>query len=252
VSVPKARLRPARLPWGSSRLGAAWRRLDSVAGRVRGVRFAPSGAARAACAALMMLVASNLAAGAPQEPPTHRPLRSHVEGAAPNPTEPLRFSGYPQAPAFAVVPRKPQLGFYPCSQCHQALPVDTRPRKLEAAPHVADLPHGRGRMWCLNCHQAKPRDELVSLRGERIDFDRSDPLCGQCHGDRHRDWHFGGHGKRLANWRGERVLYACTHCHDPHNPAVQPRSPLAPPPLRAGLSARFPPLHAQPPSGSQR
>jgi hypothetical protein len=200
-----------------------------------------------AVGALVAVVVSSLAADAPSAPPTHRPLRTNVEPAAPNPTEPLRFAGYPGAPAFTVEPRKPHLALYPCSQCHQALPLNTTPRKLEAAPHVADLPHGNGRMWCLNCHQARPRDELVSLRGERIDFDRSDQVCGQCHGDRHRDWHFGGHGKRVARWAGERVLYACTHCHDPHNPAVPPRAPLAPPPLRAGLDALPPRAHAMPP-----
>jgi hypothetical protein len=175
--------------------------------------------------------------------PTHRPLRSHVEPAGPNPTEPLRFDGYPGATPFVVVPRKDQIALYPCSNCHKVLPLNTTPRKLVAAPHVADLPHGKGRLWCLNCHQGKDRDQLVSLRGQNIDFDRADQQCGQCHGDRHRDWHFGAHGKRAEVWRGDRKLYACTHCHDAHNPALQPRAPGPPPPVRAGLMSRLPSAH---------
>jgi hypothetical protein len=181
----------------------------------------------------------------------HRPLRTHVEPPPPVATEPLRFEGYPTAPPFTVVPRKAHLALYPCTTCHAALPVNPTPRKLAAAPHAADLQHGKGRMWCLNCHNPTDRSTLISVRGEKIDFNRSDQLCGQCHGDRHRDWQHGGHGKRVAYWRGERELYACTHCHDPHNPVLQARGAQSPPPLRAGLSLRFPPLHAQPPAAKQ-
>jgi hypothetical protein len=210
--------------------------------------------------AALLLTAWLLAAGpwawagpvtAEVPPVPHRPLRSHVEPPVPPvPTDPLRFDGYATAPAFTVVPRKEHLALYPCTTCHAALPVNPTPRKLVAAPHVADLQHGKGRMWCLNCHSAGDRSTLVSVRGEKIDFNRSDQLCGQCHGDRHRDWQHGGHGKRVAFWRGDRQLYACTHCHDPHNPVLAPRSPQ-PPPLRAGLASRFPPLHAQPPAAAR-
>lgn len=196
--------------------------------------------------------AAGATASPPAEPaasgPRHRSLRTHVEPAAPNPTEPLVFEGYRDAPPFEVVPRKQHLTLYPCSTCHKVLPLNTTPRKLVAAPHVADLPHGKGRMWCLTCHQANDRDQLVSLRGQKIDFDRADQQCGQCHGDRHRDWHFGAHGKRAGGWRGERQLYSCTHCHDAHNPVLQPRAPGPPPPLRAGLVAHPVLPHAAPPA----
>ena len=36
-------------------------------------------------------------------------------------------------------------------------------------------------MWCLDCHLGKDRDTLRSVSGERIDFDQSYLLCGQCH-----------------------------------------------------------------------
>lgn len=176
------------------------------------------------------------AAGPASAVPTHRPLRDNRPPGVPEPTDPQVFDGYAAAPAFTVVPRKGQLALYPCSQCHKVLPLNTQPRKLVAAPHPAALQHGNGRFWCLDCHQAKDRDVLHAVGGAAIDFDRSDQLCGQCHGTRHRDWAFGAHGKRVAVWQGERQLYACTHCHDPHNPLIAPRAPSRPPPVRAGLA----------------
>lgn len=109
------------------------------------------------------------------------------------------------------------------------------PRKLVAAPHPAALDHGRGRIWCLDCHQLKDRDHLHTLAGEPVDFDAAYLVCGQCHFNRQRDWYFGAHGKRVGNWRGERVIYSCTACHDPHSPSLKPRAPSPPPPVRAGL-----------------
>jgi hypothetical protein len=172
----------------------------------------------------------------PEAPPTaHRPLRAQSAAAAPTPTEPRTFNGYPGAP-FAVVARKQALVLYPCTQCHAVLPKNPTPRKLVAAPHVADLPHGGGRMWCLDCHDFEDRSRLVGIRGDAIDFDQSHLQCGQCHGNRHRDWWYGGHGKRASGWNEARVVWNCTHCHDPHDPTLAPRAPSPPPPVRAGLA----------------
>jgi len=182
-----------------------------------------------------------LAAEAPVAPaapataaPTHVPLRQNADGEPPPPNEPEVFNGYGQAPAFAVVPQKDSLTFYPCTQCHKAIPPNATPRKLEA-PHPAALNHGKGRMWCLDCHQIDDRDSLRTLKGQKVDFNDSHLVCGQCHSNRHKDWYFGAHGKRAVNWKGERELFNCTHCHDPHDPAVKPRKPSKAPPVRAGL-----------------
>ena len=168
------------------------------------------------------------------KPPTHRPLRENVEATVPEPTEPRVFSGYPDAPAFTVVPRTDKFAIYPCTTCHQALPPNPKPRKLQS-PHPAALLHGSGRMWCMDCHTLKNRDVLHTIRGEPVDFNQSHLVCGQCHANRHKDWVFGGHGKRVESWQGERVLYNCTHCHDPHDPTTKPREPSKAPPIRAGL-----------------
>jgi hypothetical protein len=198
------------------------------------------GSLGAAAIAILVLATGTLRAAEPATDPlpapTHRPLRANRPFAPPNPVPPRRFEGYAGAASFRVLPQKPGILLFPCTQCHAAKPPDPTPRALVGAPHVADLPHGNGRMWCIACHKLDDRDLLVLLDGTPVDFDDAHLVCGQCHGNRHRDWWFGAHGKRAANWSGERVIWNCTHCHDPHQPALAPRKPSKPPPLRARLS----------------
>lgn len=189
-----------------------------------------------------LLFAATIASGAESmSAPTHRSLRDNAQIDLTTPTEPLSFSGYADASAFKVVPQKPGLTLFPCTNCHAALPPNPTPRLL-ASPHVASLPHGNGRFWCVDCHDLKERDHLRGLKGQAIDFDDSYLVCGQCHFRQQKDWYYGAHGKRVANWRGEREIYSCTHCHDPHDPVLKPRAPSAPPKIRAGLTAM--PTHA--------
>ena len=146
----------------------------------------------------------------------------------------LSFEGYPNAPTFTVAPPKRRVR--PCTRCHAKMEPDPTIRVLEDAPHVDVLNHGKGRIWCLTCHDEKDRNYLHTQTGEKVEFTKSYLVCGSCHSDRQKDWYFGGHGKRKTNWQGTRVIYNCTHCHDPHEPAIQPRKPKSPPPVRAGLS----------------
>lgn len=144
------------------------------------------------------------------------------------------FDGYPGMPALTVVPRQAEIRFFPCQNCHKFLASNPQVRAL-SAPHTNELDHGEGRLWCMNCHASDDRDYLVTLLGERVEYDESHLVCGGCHGNRHRDWYFGAHGKRADTWQGERRVYSCAHCHNPHAPALEPRAPEAPPPVRAGL-----------------
>lgn len=147
---------------------------------------------------------------------------------------PLRFEGYAGAPDVSVVPRTDQLFFYPCDQCHAVMEPNPQIRELNVM-HNAEMDHGRGRLWCLSCHDLDNRDYLRTFLDEPVEFDQSHIVCGGCHANRHRDWAFGVHGKRVENWQGERTQYNCTHCHDPHSPAIEPRAPSPAPPVRAGL-----------------
>ncbi len=143
------------------------------------------------------------------------------------------------APRFIVKLRKEsELDFFPCQDCHEEEEPNLRVRELEEEHEDIELTHGDQQFWCLTCHLSGNLDHLRSLEDRGIDFDRSYRLCGQCHFQRHNDWLFGVHGKRVGNWRGERNLYLCTECHDPHSPAIEAIPPNPPPKVRKGLHYR--------------
>ncbi len=144
------------------------------------------------------------------------------------------FSQYLDKAPPNVPPRKDNLTFYPCSQCHANWQTDETPRIL-APVHEVSLKHGEGRIWCLTCHDPKDRDQLRTVRDGKVDFDEAWKVCGQCHSNRQKDWYYGAHGKRVYDWKGEPTRYNCTHCHNPHRPPFMQRKPQPKPPVRAGL-----------------
>ncbi|MGC8763545.1 MAG: hypothetical protein ACP5VN_07945 [Acidobacteriota bacterium] len=80
------------------------------------------------------------------------------------------------------------------------------------------------------------------MDGQLIGFSKSYLLCGQCHGDKLRDWRVGVHGKRTGQWNGRKEYLLCVHCHNPHSPHFAPLKPLPPPvpptqilPVKGGL-----------------
>ena len=91
--------------------------------------------------------------------------------------------------------------------------------------------HDSENRWCLDCHDKNNRDSLKLASGKLIGFDESYKLCGQCHGDKLRDWKVGVHGKRTGEWNGRKQYLLCVHCHNPHSPKFKPVKPL-PPPVR--------------------
>lgn len=121
-------------------------------------------------------------------------------------------------------------GIFPCTQCHdgKTVKLNTTRRKLVDMHDDIVLKHGPNR-WCLDCHSAEHRDHLHLVDGELIDFSKSYLLCGQCHGDKLRDWKVGVHGKRTGHWNGEKQYLLCVHCHNPHSPHFKPLKPLPPP-----------------------
>ena len=72
---------------------------------------------------------------------------------------------------------------------------------------------------------------LRSASGEPIKFEESYKLCGQCHGEKYRDWKAGVHGKRTGEWNGRKTYLLCVNCHDPHSPKFKSMTPM-PPPVR--------------------
>jgi len=98
------------------------------------------------------------------------------------------------------------------------------------------LKHDAEHRWCLDCHDAENRDSLHLASGERISFEQSYLLCGQCHGEKLRDWRAGVHGRRTGNWNGSKGYFLCAHCHNPHQPRFRAIAPKPAPerPARPG------------------
>jgi hypothetical protein len=116
-------------------------------------------------------------------------------------------------------------GIYPCSNCHSLMPVNPTRRELSGFHTDIVLRHDEENRWCLDCHDADNRDLLHRASGEPILFEESYRLCGQCHGEKYRDWRAGIHGRRTGDWNGHKSYLLCAHCHNPHEPHFQPIQP---------------------------
>lgn len=135
------------------------------------------------------------------------------------------------------VPRPPfSEGIFPCSMCHKYLKPNPNPRALTEYHTEIVLHHAEGQRWCTDCHNLVNRDKLRLVSGELLDFTESYRLCGQCHGDKFRDWKVGVHGKRIGNWNGDKQYLLCVHCHNPHDPKFKQLKPM-PPPVRPGKAS---------------
>lgn len=133
-----------------------------------------------------------------------------------------------------AVPRPPFTeGAFPCSQCHKYMKSNAKPRTLTEYHTEIVLHHAEGQRWCTDCHNLLNRDKLRLVSGELVDFTESFRLCGQCHGDKFRDWKVGVHGRRTGDWNGDKQYLLCVHCHNPHDPKFKALKPM-PPPDRPG------------------
>jgi hypothetical protein len=121
---------------------------------------------------------------------------------------------------------------YPCTSCHLGRKI------VMADKRVADAhqdirpghPEQTGAL-CSTCHASNDVEQLALESGERATLDESYRLCAQCHFTQADAWAHGAHGKRLDGWQGRRIVMSCADCHDPHQPALQPRIPFRAPQL---------------------
>ncbi len=152
-----------------------------------------------------------------------------------------------------VKPREPRLTYFNmgpdgCATCHNGtivpFPKDKTPRLIgmhqDIVANSLQLMHGRGALWCLDCHSATNRNRLLDRRGNEITFNQPQRLCGSCHGEKYIDWREGIHGKRIGEWKtgGKKRWWVCTECHNPHTVQTirfQPINPEPPPPLPRGM-----------------
>jgi len=120
---------------------------------------------------------------------------------------------------------------FPCNACHDYREPSSVRRELVEWHDEILFDHDSENRWCLDCHDMNSRDSLKLASGKLLDFKESYKLCGQCHGEKLRDWKIGVHGKRTGDWNGEKKYYLCVHCHNPHSPKFKPIKP-EPPPIR--------------------
>ena len=122
---------------------------------------------------------------------------------------------------------------FPCTYCHGDLkPNPVRRDLVEMHDSISGIfNHDKDNRWCLDCHDMNNRDFLKLASGKLLDFKESYKLCGQCHGDKLRDWKVGVHGKRMGNWDGKKTYLLCVNCHNPHSPKFNQLTP-EPPPVR--------------------
>lgn len=132
---------------------------------------------------------------------------------------------------YAVEPPPFTDGIYPCNECHSEM--EPNPERRELVDMHDDITaiydHDSENRWCLACHDFENRDYLRLANGELLDFKESYRLCGQCHGDKLRDWKVGVHGKRKGMWNGKKEYLLCVHCHNPHSPRFKAITPEPPP-----------------------
>jgi len=166
-----------------------------------------------------LLLCSCWACGPAAAPDVEVNLNRPVQASATPPPEEAELEVPP--PPFSP-------GIFPCSSCHSMMTPDPTRRELVFHTEI-QLRHDEEHRWCLDCHDATDRDSLHLASGERVSFEESYRLCGQCHGEKYRDWRVGVHGRRAGQWNGKKTYLLCAHCHNPHEPHFKPLKPMPPP-----------------------
>ncbi|HEX9400555.1 MAG TPA: hypothetical protein VF912_10635 [Anaeromyxobacter sp.] len=112
-------------------------------------------------------------------------------------------------------------GIFPCMECHKDQKDPTRRELGFHDEQQSIFDHDAEHRWCLDCHDLQNRDVLRLASGATVPFTESYRLCGQCHGDKFRDWRAGVHGRRVGMWDGPKTYLLCVSCHNPHSPAFK-------------------------------
>ena len=139
--------------------------------------------------------------------------------------------------------RTGRLRSYPCSTCHETIGAAQSVEQVDAtaAPrstggyaaghHGLHFQHFAAIEQCGVCHDPTDMDGLRLLDGTHTSFDAAEGVCGQCHGEKLRDFEIGAHGKLMGGFRGVKYRYVCTDCHDPHAPRRPKVTALPAPPF---------------------
>ena len=128
---------------------------------------------------------------------------------------------------FLIPERKSLIKSFACTECHSK-PLNQMQNVTDSKRAHWDikLNHADSKtMNCITCHNSDDMDNLKSLTGITIDFNRSYQLCSQCHTKQFEDWKGGAHGKRIGGWAPPRASMVCVNCHNPHDPGFQSKWP---------------------------
>lgn len=127
---------------------------------------------------------------------------------------------------FLIPERKSQIISYACIECHTKPLEELKGVDLKKAHWDINLVHANDKiMNCATCHNGDDMNNLKSLTGTAIDFNRSYQLCAQCHSSQFEDWKGGAHGKNIGGWSTPRAAMTCVNCHNPHKPEIESRWP---------------------------
>ena len=146
-----------------------------------------------------------------------------------------------------VSERAGQIRNYPCTDCHDKMALGTDAgfeggavktslrsgNRTRKHAHIR-VKHYPGADNCFSCHNTSNFDGLRLINGESVPIGAAQKLCGQCHGEKLKDWKSGAHGKQVGGWLGVAAKYTCTHCHNPHSPAPEPVIAKPPPQFPVG------------------
>ena len=127
---------------------------------------------------------------------------------------------------FLIPSRKDKIKSYKCIECHTKALSKMKVKDIKKAHWNIKLNHANSEvMNCITCHDGNNMDELASITGHNIDFNKSFRLCSQCHQKQYKDWTGGAHGKKIESWAPPRVSMTCVNCHNPHSPSFDTKWP---------------------------
>ena len=153
----------------------------------------------------------------------HKPPHTVAESAAPPPPQKV-----------TIIEREGRIRNFPCSECHKKVAPETMSKDGTKKHTDIVLKHFPGMNKCQLCHDPYNMDQLKRITLEPVSFNTSQEICGQCHGEKKRDWDMGAHGKIVGGWMGVAQKISCVGCHNPHTPWRPKMQAMAAPPFPAG------------------
>ncbi len=130
---------------------------------------------------------------------------------------------------FLITKRTSKIVSYKCTECHtqdlKELQKGVKENQKKAHWDIKLSHADINVMDCTTCHTDNNMNQLHSINGKSISFDKSYNLCGQCHSPQLKDWKGGAHGKQVDGWKKPRISKTCTDCHNPHDPSFKQRWP---------------------------